>query len=54
MNWALSREELRKKKVHASEYSSVGLDYDHYVDNNGTIGDLHEKVNQLLNLRVST
>lgn len=54
MTWALSREELRKKKVHASEYSSVGLEYDHYIDNNGTIVDLHEKVNQLLNLRVST
>ena len=53
MTWALSREELRKKKVHASEYSSVGLEYDHYIDNNGTIVDLHEKVNQLLNLRVS-
>lgn len=53
MTWALSREELRKKKVHASEYSSVGLEYDHYIDNNGTIVDLHEKVNQLLNLRAS-
>lgn len=54
MTWALSREELRRKKVHASEYSSVGLEYDHYIENNGTIGELHEKINQLLNLRVST
>ena len=50
MTWALSREELRKKKVHASEYSSVGLDYDHYIDNNGSIDDLHNRVNSIINL----
>lgn len=54
MYWLLSREELKRKNVHASEYSSVGLKYDHYIDNNGTINDLHEQINQLLGLRVST
>ena len=54
MYWAVSKEILRKKNVHASEYSSVGLDYDFYIDNNGSIGDLHERINQLLNLRAST
>lgn len=54
MYWAVSKEELRRKQVHASEYSSVGLDYDHYIDNNGTIDELHYRINQLLNLRVST
>lgn len=50
MTWSLSREELRRKNVHASEYSSVGLDYDHYIDNNGTIDDLHAKVKSIINL----
>lgn len=54
MYWAVSKEILRKKNVHASEYSSVGLDYDFYIDNNGSIDDLHVRINQLLNLRAST
>ena len=48
--WALGKSKLDKHKVHASEYSSVGLKYDHFIDNNGTINDLHQQVNQLLNL----
>ena len=52
--WALSKGKLDDAKVHASEYSSVGLNYDFYLDNNGTINDLYEQVNQLLNLPVST
>jgi hypothetical protein len=47
--WALSKRKLDDLKVHASEYSSVGLKYDLYIDNNGTIDDLSVKVSQLLN-----
>lgn len=47
--WALGLRKLEKHNVHASEYSSVGLKYDHYIKNDGTIMDLHEQVNQLLN-----
>lgn len=43
-------ETLEKHNVHASEYSSVGLDYDHIIDNNGTIDDLHRKVDSIINL----
>lgn len=50
MSWSLSKEELRRKGIHASEYSSVGLDYDHYIDNNGTIDDLHQKMSSIINL----
>lgn len=50
MSWSLSREELRRKGIHASEYSSVGLDYDHYIDNNGTIDDLHKQIESIINL----
>ena len=40
--------------IHASEYSSVGLEYDHHIDNNGSIDDLHQRINQLLNPPVSS
>lgn len=49
MTWSLSREELRRKGVHASEYSSVGLDYDHYIENDSTIDALHEKIKSIIN-----
>ena len=47
--WALSKITLDKLKIHASEYSSVGLNYDHYLDNNGTIDYLHNQVEKLIN-----
>ena len=34
--------------VHASEYSSVGLQYDYQIDNNGSIDDLHKQINKIL------
>ena len=48
--WALSKIKLDKLKVHASEYSSVGLSYDHYIDNTGTIDNLHRQIEDLINL----
>jgi hypothetical protein len=36
--------------VHASEYSSVGLTYDHVIDNNGTVDDLHKLVELVIDL----
>lgn len=48
--WALSKIKLDKLKVHASEYSSVGLSYDHYIDNTGTIDNLHKQIEDLINL----
>lgn len=35
--------------VHASEYSSVGLDYDHHIDNNDTIDHLHRQIELVIN-----
>jgi hypothetical protein len=40
---------LMEHKVHASEYSSVGLDYDYYVDNSGTVDELHRKIDSIIN-----
>lgn len=48
--WSLSKTKLDKQKVHASEYSSVGLKYDYYLDNNSTIDDLHNQVESIINL----
>lgn len=36
-------------KVHASEYSSVGLEYDHHLDNNETIDSLHQQIESIIN-----
>lgn len=41
---------LEENNVHASEYSSVGLDYDYYIDNNGTVDELHRKIDSIINL----
>lgn len=38
--------------VHASEYSSVGFNYDVHLDNNGSIDGLHEQIKSLV-LKVS-
>jgi hypothetical protein len=47
--WALSKGKLDKLKIHASEYSSIGLDYDYIVENNSTIDDLHSKIYMIIN-----
>ena len=50
MYWATSKAKLDRHRVHASEYSSVGLDYDYYIDNNGTIDELHKQIQSIINL----
>lgn len=47
--WSLSKIKLDKLQVHASEYSSVGLNYDHYIDNNGSIDELHNSIRSIIN-----
>ena len=48
--WSLSKGTLDRFRIHASEYSSVGLKYDSWLDNNQTIDDLHNQVEKLINL----
>ena len=50
IGWALSKNTLDKYKVHASEYSSIGLTYDYVIDNNGSIEDLYSKIQSIINL----
>ena len=45
-----ARKILEENNVHASEYSSVGLDYDYYVDNSGTVDELHRKIDSIIDL----
>jgi len=41
-------------KVHPSEYSSVGLDYDYHLDNTGSINYLHKQLESVINSQVTT
>lgn len=50
IGWAIAKEQLMKLNIHASEYSSVGLQYDHVVQNNGTIDELHSRIKSIINL----
>jgi hypothetical protein len=36
--------------VHASEYSSIGLDYDYHIDNSSTLQDLYKKIDSIIDL----
>lgn len=46
----IAKNKLEQLQVHASEYSSVGLDYDFIIENNGSIDDLHKKIKSIVNL----
>jgi len=48
--WSISKSKLDRLKIHASEYSSVGLKHDYYLNNNSTIDDLHTQVESIINL----
>lgn len=48
--YPVAKRVLEEYNIHASEYSSVGLDYDYYVDNDGTVDELHRKVDSIINL----
>lgn len=48
--YAEGRRVLEEYNVHASEYSSVGLKHDYYIDNNGTVDELHRKIDSVINL----
>ena len=48
-SWALSKMKLDNLKIHASEYSSIGLKYNYIIENNGTIDELHNKMYDIIN-----
>lgn len=48
IGWALGKEELHQKGVHPSEYSWVGSDFDVVLENDSTLDDLFEQVEDFL------
>jgi hypothetical protein len=44
----LALNELKRLKIHASETAWVGTEFDHEVDNNGTIDDLYRQIQSLI------
>lgn len=53
MSWALSRSRLEEQGVHASEYSWVGQTFDKTLNNDGTIQELYNQVDQVLEINNS-
>ena len=43
-----AKQVLDSLNVHASEYSSVGMLYDYYIDNNGTVSELHSQIAKII------
>jgi hypothetical protein len=41
---------LESYGIHASEYSSIGLKHDFYIDNNGSVDELHKEVSSIIDL----
>jgi len=48
-NWEACKNKLESLGIHASEYSSVGLIYDYYITNDGSMEDLYREVDKLIN-----
>ena len=44
----LALNELKMRKIHASETAWVGTDFDHEIDNNGSINDLYQQIQSLI------
>ena len=45
-NWAV--QELKMRKIHASETAWVGTSFDAILDNNGTIDDLYKQIQSII------
>ncbi len=49
-NWAV--QDLKMQKIHASETAWVGTDFDHIIENDGTVADLYAKVASVISNEV--
>ena len=47
-SWSISKKKLEKLKIHASETSWVGTDFDAVLDNNSTLDHLYQQVKHLV------
>lgn len=48
IGWALAKERLKRRGIHQSETDWVGLKFDYVIENNGTLEELGNKVDDLL------
>jgi hypothetical protein len=48
MKWALAKDKVAKLGIHASETAWVGTQFDLVLDNNGTLDQLYNQINDLL------
>jgi hypothetical protein len=48
MSWAVSKLNMERRKIHASETAWIGKDIDVEVDNNGSIDDLFNQIKSLV------
>jgi hypothetical protein len=48
LSWASNRSILDNYKVHASETAWIGTDFDHILDNNGTMDHLYAQVDHIV------
>lgn len=54
LGWALAKDRMESHRIHASETAWVGTDFDKIIDNNGTMDDLYQQINDLVrDLRAS-
>ena len=52
LSWASNRSVLDNFKVHASETAWVGTEFDHVLDNNGTMDELYAQVDLIVKSQV--
>ena len=48
LGWAIGKDQLEKAGVHPSEYSWIGSKFDFVLDNNGTLDQLYQQINDLV------
>lgn len=48
IGWAIGKDHLEKAGVHPSEYSWIGSKFDFVLDNDGTLDQLYQQINDLV------
>ena len=54
IGWALSKSKMEDYKIHPSETSWIGSDFDHVIDNNNSLDELYCQIDALLNVVTAT
>ena len=49
----LSAQELKMRKIHASETAWVGTEFDHIIENNGTVADLYTRIASVIGGKIA-